>query len=132
MKKGKIIKSQLDKNLTALNLDNKLVDVLLKFGISPNLLGYHYLKEGIKVLMNEPTYSSSITKKMYPIIANKFATTALRVERGIRHALDVSYNKGKISYLNEMVGFEVYADHYKPSNSEFVSLIADRLSLQYK
>lgn len=111
-------------------LDKKLVDILLSVGISANLQGYSFLKESIKLAIENPTYVGSITKIMYPTIAIKFKTTACRVERSIRHALDVSFNKGKITNLNEIFGLKIFNENEKPTNSEFVALIADRLTLE--
>lgn len=113
------------------SLDKKLVDILLSVGISANLQGYCFLKETIKLAIENPTYIGVITKIMYPTIASKFKTTACRVERSIRHALDVSYNKGKIMNLNEIFGLKILEENEKPTNSEFVALIADRLSLEF-
>ncbi|MBE5757526.1 MAG: hypothetical protein E7345_01165 [Clostridiales bacterium] len=112
------------------NVDKKLVDILLSVGISANLQGYQFLKESIKLAMDNPRYISSITKIMYPTIATKFKTTACRVERAIRHALDVSFNKGKIINLNEIFGLKIFDEYEKPTNSEFVALVADRLTLE--
>lgn len=111
------------------SIDNKLVDILLSIGISANLQGYHFLKESIKMVIDDPTTISSVTKIMYPEVADKFNTTACRVERAIRHAIDVSYNKGKILNLNDIFGLPILDVNEKPTNSEFVALIADRLSL---
>lgn len=112
------------------NLDKKLVDILLTVGISANLQGYQFLKESIKLAIDNPRYISSITKIMYPTIATKYKTTACRVERAIRHALEVSYNKGKIVNINEIFGLKIFDKYDKPTNSEFVALVADRLSLE--
>ncbi len=123
----KDIKSEVKDNK---KLDKKLVDILLSVGISANLQGYSFLKESIKLAIENPTYVGSITKIMYPTIATKFKTTACRVERSIRHALDVSFNKGKITNLNEIFGLKIFNENEKPTNSEFVALIADRLTLE--
>lgn len=112
-------------------LDKKLVDILLSVGIPANLQGYLFLKESIKLAIDNPTYVGAITKIMYPTIAIKFKTTACRVERSIRHALEVSYNKGKIMNLNEIFGLQVIDANEKPTNSEFVALVADRLALEF-
>ena len=113
-------------------VDEKLVDILLTIGISANLQGYHFLKEAIKIVMDNPTYINSITKTMYPKVADRYKTTACRVERAIRHALGVSFNKGKITNINRIFGLEIFEEHEKPTNSEFVALVADRLALEYK
>lgn len=113
-----------------INLDKRLVDILLSVGISANLHGYHFLKESIKLVIDDPNYIGGVTKYMYPQIASTFKTTACRVERAIRHALEVAFNKGRITNLNEMFGLKIFDENEKPTNSEFVALIADRLTLE--
>ena len=116
---------------TTKEMDRKLVDILLGCGIPANLQGYLFLKETIKLAIENPTYIGAITKIMYPTIASKFKTTACRVERCIRHALDVSFSKGKIMNLNEIFGLKIFDEKDKPTNSEFVALVADRLALEF-
>lgn len=120
----------MEKKKEKINLDKRLVDILLSIGISANLHGYHFLKESIKLVIEDPNYIGGVTKYMYPQIATTFKTTACRVERAIRHALEVAFNKGKITLLNEMFGLKIFEDNEKPTNSEFVALIADRLILE--
>lgn len=114
------------------NIDRRLVDILLSVGISANLQGYNFLKESIKLAIREPKSINSITKFLYPTIADKFNTTSCRVERAIRHALEVSFNKGKIIMLNDIFGLKIFNNQEKPTNSEFVALVADRLSIEFK
>jgi len=113
-------------------LDQRISEILLTVGISANLQGYHYLKEAIKLAIKDPKCVNSVTKVLYPKVAEKFNTIPTRVERAIRHALDVSYNKGKIIKLNDVFGLRILDKNEKPTNSEFVALVADRLSLEYK
>lgn len=113
-----------------INVEQRLVDILLIVGISANLQGYSFLKQSIKLAIDDPSYINSITKNMYPKIASMFNTTPYRVERAIRHALEVAFNKGKIVNINEVFGLKIYDEKDKPTNSEFVALIADRLSLE--
>ncbi len=110
-------------------IDRRVVSILLSVGISANLQGYYFLKESIRMAIVDPMYIGSITKTMYPKVASRYQTTACRVERAIRHAIDVSYNKGKIILLNEIFGLNIYDEREKPTNAEFVALIADRLSM---
>lgn len=124
------MENNVNKNEGKINLEKRLVDILLSIGISANLNGYHFLKESIKLVIADPNYIGGVTKYMYPKIATTFKTTACRVERAIRHALEVSFNKGKITYLNEMFGLKIFDENEKPTNSEFVALLADRLSLE--
>lgn len=113
-------------------LDKRIMDIFLSIGIPAHLQGYHYLRESIKLIIDHPEYISSITKMMYPIVASKFETTPCRVERAIRHALESSYNKGKMIRLNEVLGFRVLNHNERPTNSEFVALIADKLNIETK
>ena len=115
----------------AVDFDEKIMEILLSIGISANLNGYHFLKDSIKMVIDDPTYLSSITKKMYPAVADRWSTTTSKVERSIRHALTVSYNKGKMIYLNNLFGVDILDINDRPTNAEFVALLADRLSLEY-
>ncbi len=117
------------KKLRENEIDRKVVNILLSVGISANLQGYYFLKESIKLAIINPYYIGSITKTMYPKVASRFQTTACRVERAIRHAIEVSYNKGKMINLNEIFGLTIFDKSEKPTNAEFVALVADRLSL---
>lgn len=132
METNNIIKNENQKEIKNIKgVEKKLVDILLSVGISANLQGYSFLKETIKLAIENPNYLGSITKIMYPTIASKFKTTACRVERSIRHALDVSFSKGKIMHLNDIFGLKILDENEKPTNSEFVALIADRLALEF-
>ncbi len=111
------------------DIDRRVINILLTIGISANLQGYYFLKESIKLAIHNPLYIGSITKIMYPKVALRFQTTACRVERAIRHAIEVSYNKGKIVNLNDIFGLTIFDKCEKPTNAEFVALIADRLAL---
>lgn len=113
-------------------IDKRLMNIFLSIGISAHLQGYHYLRESIKLIMDNPNYINSITKMMYPKIADRFSTTPCRVERAIRHALEVSFNKGKMIKLNDILGLNVLSKNERPTNSEFVALIADKLNIDIK
>ena len=113
-------------------VDKRIMEIFLSIGISAHLQGYHYLKEAIKLVMEEPECINSVTKVMYPKIAEKCDTTACRVERGIRHALETSFAKGKMIKLNGILGLEVLGEGEKPTNSEFVALLADIINLELK
>lgn len=111
-------------------LDRRIMDIFLSVGISANLQGYQYLRESIKMVMHNPSYIGGITKTMYPKIAEKYNTTPCRVERAIRHALEVAYNKGKMIRLNDVLGVNVIGDNERPTNSEFVAIVADKLTIE--
>lgn len=113
-------------------LDKRLMDIFLSVGISAHLNGYHYLRESIKLTMQHPEYINCITKKLYPIVAEKFATTPCRVERGMRNALEVAYEKGKLVNINQIFGLNIIDTYERPTNSEFVALIADRMVIESK
>ena len=113
-------------------LDEKIVDIFLSIGIGAHLQGYQYLKESIKLVIKNPESINSVTKQLYPKVAEIFSTTACRVERGIRHALDVAYAKGKIVQLNKIFGIEIFTKEEKPTNSEFIAILSDKLSLELK
>lgn len=127
-----LLKRKSRKNDINIDVDKRLMDILLTLGISAHLQGYQYLRDSIKIIMHNPEYLNSITKKLYPIIAERHDTTASRVERGIRHALEVSFCKGKMIYLNNIFGLEVLRKDERPTNSEFVALLADKLMLESK
>ena len=113
-------------------IDKRIMEIFVSIGISAHLQGYQYLKEAIKLVMNEPECINSVTKNMYPKIAEKCSTTACRVERGIRHALETSFAKGKMIRLNSIFGLDILSEGEKPTNSEFVALLADIINLELK
>lgn len=113
------------------DLDKRVMDILLTIGISANLHGYGFLKDSIKLAMANPIFMGSVTKNMYPAVATKHKTTAFRVERAMRHAIDVSYNKGKIICLNKIFELEIFSPYDKPTNAEFIALIADKLAQEF-
>ena len=98
-------------------------------GIPPHIKGYNYLREGVKLAVATPEIINSITKKLYPSIGKKFNTSASKVERAIRHAIEVAWNRGRVENFNALFGVRIYNEHEKPTNSEFIALVADRLLL---
>lgn len=103
--------------------------LLLEIGIPANLKGYLYLSYSIKLLIERDSISGSIAKELYPEVAIKFNSTVSRVERSIRHAIDVAWCRGKIRHMNEIFGINIYNDYEKPTSCEFISLLADRVTL---
>ena len=97
-------------------MDKRLMDILLTIGIPANLQGYQFLKDSIKLVIKNPECINNITKIMYPQVASKFGTTTSKVERSMRHALEVSFNKGKIVYLNEVFGVNIFDINDKGEN----------------
>ena len=111
-------------------LDLVIGRLFIGLGISPHVKGFNYLRSAIIMLIKEPGLIGAVTKELYPRIGKKYDTTASKVERAIRHAIEVAWNRGKTSVFNEMLGVEAFTANEKPTNSEFMALIADRLMLQ--
>lgn len=110
-------------------LDEKISRIFIGMGIPPHIKGYAYLREGVKLAVGDPDLINSITKKLYPMIGEHYKTTASKVERAIRHAIEVAWNKGRIDAINSLFGVRAYSESEKPTNSEFIALIADRMLL---
>ena len=114
----------------AITADEKISEIFISIGIPPHIKGYAYLREGIKMTMENPYVINSVTKELYPSIAKKFSTTPSKVERAIRHAIEVAWNRGRIDAINAIFGARIYLGTEKPTNSEFVALVADKLILE--
>ena len=99
-------------------------------GIPPNIKGYAFLREGVRLAVEEPEIINSVTKELYPRIGKKYSTTASKVERAIRHAIEVAWNRGRIEGINSILGVRAYMSAEKPTNSEFIALIADKMLLE--
>ena len=106
-----------------------ITDVLHSLGMPSHIKGYQYIRESIYLMYNEPNYMGSITKALYPEVANRFQTTSTRVERAIRHAIEVSWTRGDYEMMENYFGNSVDFEKSKPTNSEFISTVADRLRL---
>lgn len=112
------------------NLQISITNILHELGIPSHIKGYQYIREGISIIYNNPETIGGITKELYPELANKFDTTVSRVERAIRHAIEVSWNRGDWDLMEEIFGHSVDIDKAKPTNSEFIVTIADKLKLE--
>ena len=112
------------------NLQLSITKVLHELGIPSHIKGYQYIREAIGIIYNRPEIIGGITKELYPELANKFDTTVSRVERAIRHAIEVSWNRGNYYLMEEIFGHSVDIDKAKPTNSEFIVTIADKLKLE--
>ena len=121
------IEQNMDKNK---KLEEKITNIFLTVGIPAHIKGYQFLREAIKMAVGDPHIINSITKKLYPNIAQMYDTTASKVERAIRHAIEVAWNKGKIENINDVFGLRVYDTHEKPTNGEFIALVADKMLLE--
>lgn len=111
-------------------IDEKITNIFITVGIPAHIKGYQFLREAIKMAIAEPEIINSITKRLYPNIAEKFDTSSSKVERAIRHAIEVAWNRGKIENINSLFGVKVYSDNEKPTNGEFIALVADKMLLE--
>lgn len=112
------------------SLEERISNIFISIGIPPNIKGYNYLREGIKMAVVDPHVMNNVTKELYPVIAERYATTASKVERAIRHAIEVAWNRGRVEAINAIFGARVYIGTEKPTNSEFIALVADKLILE--
>lgn len=112
------------------SLDERISGIFISIGIPPHIKGYGYLREGIKMAVEEPSIINNVTKQLYPKIAEKFNTTASKVERAIRHSIEVAWNRQRVDAINAVFGVRVYIGTDKPTNSEFIALVADKLILE--
>jgi len=114
------------------NLQISITHILHELGVPSHIKGYQYIREGISILYDNPSMIGGITKELYPTIARKFDTTVSRVERAIRHAIEVSWNRGSWDLMEEIFGHSVDIDKAKPTNSEFIVTVADKLRLEFQ
>lgn len=119
-------------NIRQNNLQVSITKILHELGIPSHIKGYQYIREGIGIIYEHPETIGGITKELYPELADKFDTTVSRVERAIRHAIEVSWNRGDWDLMEEIFGHSVDIDKAKPTNSEFIVTIADKLRLDNK
>ncbi len=111
-------------------LEEKITNIFITVGIPAHIKGYQFLREAIKMAIDNPEIINSITKKLYPSIAERYETTASKVERAIRHAIEVAWNRGKIENINALFGIRVYSNNEKPTNGEFIALVADKMLIE--
>jgi len=114
------------------DLKISLTKLLHELGMPSHIKGYEYIREGIMLLYKDPSIIGGITKELYPEIADKYNTSVSRVERAIRHAIEVSWNRGNLDLMEEVFGHSVDYDKAKPTNSEFIVTVADKLKLEYQ
>ncbi|MDO4274430.1 MAG: sporulation transcription factor Spo0A [Eubacteriales bacterium] len=114
------------------NLESDVTNVIHEIGVPAHIKGYQYLRDAIILAVNDMEMLNSITKILYPTIAKKHQTTPSRVERAIRHAIEVAWSRGKMDTIDELFGYTVSTGKGKPTNSEFIALIADKIRLEYK
>ena len=114
------------------NLQISITNILHELGVPSHIKGYQYIREGISILYERPEVIGGITKELYPEVAKTYDTTVSRVERAIRHAIEVSWNRGNWDLMEEIFGHSVDIDKAKPTNSEFIVTIADKLRLEFQ
>ena len=113
------------------NLDAEITNIIHEIGVPAHIKGYLYLREAIKMVINNVELLGAVTKELYPNIAKEFNTTPSRVERAIRHAIEVAWSRGKVDTINQLFGYTVHTTKGKPTNSEFIAMIADKLRLEH-
>ena len=117
---------------TSLEIEMRVTNIIHQIGVPAHIKGYQYLREAIIMTIHDMEAINAITKILYPTVAKKFKTTPSRVERAIRHAIEVAWDRGDVDILQEYFGFTVSGTKGKPTNSEFISMVADRLRLELK
>lgn len=114
------------------DLEKDVTDMIHEIGVPAHIKGYQYLREAIMMSVEDREMLSAVTKILYPSIAKKYHTTSSRVERAIRHAIEVAWNRGNMDILDSMFGYTINVGKGKPTNSEFIALIVDKIRLRYR
>jgi two-component system, response regulator, stage 0 sporulation protein A len=114
------------------NLDANITSIIHEIGVPAHIKGYQYLREAITMVYNNIEILGAITKTLYPAIAEKFKTTPSRVERAIRHAIEVAWTRGNIDSISHLFGYTINIAKSKPTNSEFIAMVADKLRIEHK
>lgn len=114
------------------NLDANITNIIHEVGVPAHIKGYQYLRDAITMVYNNIELLSAVTKTLYPAIAEKYRTTPSRVERAIRHAIEVAWTRGNIDSISHLFGYTVNISKSKPTNSEFIAMVADKLRIEHK
>lgn len=114
------------------DLEKDVTDIIHEIGVPAHIKGYQYLREAIMMSVEDREMLSAVTKILYPSIAKKYHTTSSRVERAIRHAIEVAWNRGNMDTLDSMFGYTISVGKGKPTNSEFIALIVDKIRIHYR
>ena len=117
---------------SSIGMEVKVTEILHQIGVPAHIKGYHYLRDSIIMSIEHPEIINAVTKQLYPSVAKKYETTSSRVERAIRHAIEVAWDRGDVDILNSYFGYTIHISRGKPTNSEFIAMIADNLRLKYK
>ena len=115
---------------TGASVDERVTNLFLSIGIPAHIKGFGYLREAVKMVMENHDLINRITKELYPGIARRFSTTPSKVERAMRHAIEVAWSRGRLDSVNRIYGYKVFSAEDKPTNGEFSALIADKLSMR--
>ena len=113
-------------------LEMKITEILHEIGVPAHIKGYHYLRDSIRMAVEDPGIINAVTKQLYPGVAKLYSTTSSRVERAIRHAIEVAWDRGDVDVLNSYFGYTIQNSRGKPTNSEFIAMISDNLRLKNK
>ena len=119
-------------NAAGNNLEIRVTEILHQIGVPAHIKGYQYLRDSILMAIEDDGIINAVTKRLYPAVAKKHSTTSSRVERAIRHAIEVAWDRGDVDVLNSYFGYTIHTDRGKPTNSEFVAMISDKFRLQLK
>lgn len=114
------------------NMEVRITEILHQIGVPAHIKGYHYLRNSIMMSIENPGIINSVTKRLYPAVAKNFETTPSRVERAIRHAIEVAWDRGDVDILNSYFGYTIHNSRGKPTNSEFIAMISDKLRLSLR
>lgn len=114
------------------SLEIQVTEILHQIGVPAHIKGYHYLRDSIIMAIETPEIINAVTKQLYPSVAKRYDTTSSRVERAIRHAIEVAWDRGDVDILNSYFGYTIHNTRGKPTNSEFIAMISDRLRLHMK
>ena len=129
---GESLRQSVTKHTSQTNIETMVTNIIHEIGVPAHIKGYQYLREAIIIAVNDMDVINAITKVLYPQVAKTFGTTPSRVERAIRHAIEVAWDRGDLDTLQRFFGYTVSNTKGKPTNSEFIALIADKLQLQLK
>ncbi len=124
--------AQLTNQSSKRTVDAQITQIIHEIGVPAHIKGYHYLREAIGIVFNDVEILGSITKVLYPRIAERYKTTPSRVERAIRHSIEVAWGRGNMDAIRNVFGYTVSASKTKPTNSEFIAMIADKLRMEHK
>ena len=116
----------------AKNLDVAVTNIIHEMGVPAHIKGYHYLRDAILMVIGEINLLGAVTKELYPMIAQKYNTTPSRVERAIRHAIELAWDRGNIEMMTKFFGYTINLERGKPTNSEFIAMVADKLRIETK